>query len=196
MGKKGIKYKIEKILDRKINSSNFHFVYLIKYKGLNYPIWEPIENLQNQEFLKQVKRFDSKFPKFINLGLMNKKDLEKIRKIKQINKKFYNSQKNDIIVLSDEEKDTDTSIKSPLYIKENNIELNSDIQKYKEQIQSLNNKLKEKDRIILDLKNQLQEKILEYEQMKENYKTLNNDYGKIVEKFKIIRQKLKENKQE
>jgi hypothetical protein len=197
MGKKGIKYKIEKILDRKI-SSNFHFVYLIKYKGLNYPIWEPIENLQNQEFLKQVKRFDSKFPKFINLGLMNTEDSEKIRKIKQINKKFYSSQKNDIIVLSDEEKDTDTSIKSPLYIKEDNneVELKSDIEKYKEQIQSLNNKLKEKDRIILDLKNQLQEKILENEQVKENYKALNNDYGKIVEKFKIIRQKLKENKQE
>ena len=129
---------------------------------------------------------------------MNKKDLEKIRKIKQINKKFYSSQKNDIIVLSDEEKDTDTSIKSPLYIKEDNneVELKSDIEKYKEQIQSLNNKLKEKDRIILDLKNQLQEKILENEQVQENYKILNNEYGKIVQKFKIFRQKLKENKQE
>ena len=113
MGKKSRKYQIEKVLDRKISNNN-HFEYLIKFKGLKYPLWEPIENLKKKEYMKKIRLYDNKYPKFINSSLMNRNELIKLRKKKQNNSKYYKMNNLNIIILSDSEDDTDSYTKKIL----------------------------------------------------------------------------------
>ena len=193
MGKKTIKYQIEKVLNRKI-SNNYHFEYLIKFKGLKYPLWEPIENLKRKEFIKKIRLYDNKYPKFINSSLMDKNELIKIRKRKQINSKHYKKNNLNIITLSDSDADTD----SGNFIDVKEIDIN-DIDFYKNELEKFHKEnfilkceLKDKEKRINELIKNIEEKNIEYERMKDNYQSLNNEYGKIIQKFKTLRQKLKE----
>ena len=194
MGKKTIKYQIEKVLNRKI-SNNYHFEYLIKFKGLKYPLWEPIENLQNKEFMEKIRLYDNKYPKFINSSLMDKNELIKLRKIKQVNSKYYKKNNINIIILSDNE-DIDYSKNNLLDVKKTD---KNEIEYYKNELEKtqkenfiLKSELKDKENNINELIKNIEEKNIEYQRMKDNYQSLNNEYGKIIQKFKTLRQKLKE----
>ncbi len=194
MGKQRRNYQIEKVLDRKIGTNN-DFEYLIKFKGLNYPLWEPIENLKRKEFIKKIRLYDNKYPKFINSSLMDKNELIKIRKRRQINSKHYKKNNLNIITLSDSDADTD----SGNFIDVKEIDIN-DIDFYKNELEKFHKEnfilkceLKDKEKRINDLIKNIEEKNIEYERMKDNYQSLNNEYGKIIQKFKTLRQKLKEN---
>ena len=194
MGKQRRNYQIEKVLDRKIGTNN-DFEYLIKFKGLKYPLWEPIENLKRKEFIKKIRLYDNKYPKFINSSLMDKNELIKIRKRKQINSKHYKKNNLNIITLSDSDADTD----SGNFIDVKEIDIN-DIDFYKNELEKFHKEnfilkceLKDKEKRINELIKNIEEKNIEYERMKDNYQSLNNEYGKIIQKFKTLRQKLKEN---
>ncbi len=194
MGKQRRNYQIEKVLDRKIGTNN-DFEYLIKFKGLKYPLWEPIENLKRKEFIKKIRLYDNKYPKFINSSLMDKNELIKIRKRRQINSKHYKKNNLNIITLSDSDADTD----SGNFIDVKEIDIN-DIDFYKNELEKFHKEnfilkceLKDKEKRINDLIKNIEEKNIEYERMKDNYQSLNNEYGKIIQKFKTLRQKLKEN---
>ena len=193
MGKQRRNYQIEKVLDRKIGTNN-DFEYLIKFKGLKYPLWEPIENLKRKEFIKKIRLYDNKYPKFINSSLMDKNELIKIRKRKQINSKHYKKNNLNIITLSDSDADTD----SGNFIDVKEIDIN-DIDFYKNELEKFHKEnfilkceLKDKEKRINELIKNIEEKNIEYERMKDNYQSLNNEYGKIIQKFKTLRQKLKE----
>ena len=194
MGKQRRNYQIEKVLDRKIGTNN-DFEYLIKFKGLKYPLWEPIENLKRKEFIKKIRLYDNKYPKFINSSLMDKNELIKIRKRRQINSKHYKKNNLNIITLSDSDADTD----SGNFIDVKEIDIN-DIDFYKNELEKFHKEnfilkceLKDKEKRINELIKNIEEKNIEYERMKDNYQSLNNEYGKIIQKFKTLRQKLKEN---
>ena len=194
MGKQRRNYQIEKVLDRKIGTNN-DFEYLIKFKGLKYPLWEPIENLKRKEFIKKIRLYDNKYPKFINSSLMDKNELIKIRKRRQINSKHYKKNNFNIITLSDSDADTD----SGNFIDVKEIDIN-DIDFYKNELEKFHKEnfilkceLKDKEKRINELIKNIEEKNIEYERMKDNYQSLNNEYGKIIQKFKTLRQKLKEN---
>ncbi len=197
MGKKSRKYQIEKVLDRKISNNN-HFEYLIKFKGLKYPLWEPIENLKKKEYMKKIRLYDNKYPKFINSSLMNRNELIKLRKKKQNNSKYYKMNNLNIIILSDSEDDTDSYTKKN-FIDVKEIDIN-EIKYYKNELEKiqkenfiLKSELKDKENNINELIKNIEEKNIEYQRMKDNYQSLNNEYGKIIQKFKTLRQKLKEN---
>ena len=196
MGKKSRKYQIEKVLDRKISNNN-HFEYLIKFKGLKYPLWEPIENLKKKEYMKKIRLYDNKYPKFINSSLMNRNELIKLRKKKQNNSKYYKMNNLNIIILSDSEDDTDSYTKKN-FIDVKEIDIN-EIKYYKNELEKiqkenfiLKSELKDKENNINELIKNIEEKNIEFQRMKDNYQSLNNEYGKIIQKFKTLRQKLKE----
>jgi hypothetical protein len=66
-------YKVEKILDKKVNGDNVE--YKIKWKGysINESTWEPLKNLKNIE--EMVSEFDKNFEK--NVSKKNDKKLKK-----------------------------------------------------------------------------------------------------------------------